>query len=472
MQVSIVNYSEIENLSARLDSEYYKPDKLFLEQTLDSKPNSNLDSFGDFIIGPFGSSFKVENYDSESHYRYVRGKDVKPFFLLDNDNVHIPENDFNRLSKYSLEINDILISVVGTLGNASLITDKEIPSIFSCKSTVFRSSSINPYYLTAFLNSKYGYELLVRKARGAVQTGLNLDDLKYLSILKPSSNLEKQIGNILKNAFDKVETGKELYNDSESKILAELNISDWSPTHQLGFTKNFSDTQTSERFDAEYFQPKYDDLVNQIKNYSGGYDLFENLANVIDENFTPESNFSYKYIELSNIGNNGEITGFTEALGSELPTRARRKVSSYDIIVSSIEGSLESIALIEDSLDGALCSTGFYVINSDYYNSGTLLILLKSIVGQLQLKKGCSGTILTAINKGELSKIILPKIGQEIQEEIKSKISEMYESRGKSKALIEIAKRSVEMAIEQDETTAENWMNEEVVKLGVELNER
>ena len=38
-----------------------------------------------------------------------------------------------------------------------------------------------------------------------------------------------------------------------------------------------------------------------------------------------------------------------------------------------------------------------------------LLVLLKSIVGQLQLKKGCSGTILTAINKEEFSKIAISK---------------------------------------------------------------
>lgn len=41
------------------------------------------------------------------------------------------ERDFNRLNKYALATNDILISVVGTLGNACIIQEHEVPAIFS-----------------------------------------------------------------------------------------------------------------------------------------------------------------------------------------------------------------------------------------------------------------------------------------------------------------------------------------------------
>ena len=41
--------------------------------------------------------------------------------------------DFNRLSKYSLKADDILVSVVGTLGNACIVSEKDLPAVFSCK---------------------------------------------------------------------------------------------------------------------------------------------------------------------------------------------------------------------------------------------------------------------------------------------------------------------------------------------------
>ena len=159
-----------------------------------------------------------------------------------------------------------------------------------------------------------------------------------------------------------------------------------------------------------------------------------------------------------------------EEIGKELPTRARRKVSTGDVIVSSIEGSLSSIALITKEYNNVLCSTGFYVINSESYNSETLLCLLKSIAGQMQLKKGCTGTILTAINKDEFSRIILPQISDQTQETIKDKITSAYKNRTKSKQLLEIAKQGVEMAIEQDEETAEEWIKMQVDNLDINLN--
>jgi hypothetical protein len=88
----------------------------------------------------------------------------------------------------------------------------------------------------------------------------------------------------------------------------------------------------------------------------------------------------------------------------------------------------------------------------------------------MQLKKGCNGTILTAINKDEFSRIILPKISDQIQQAIKKKISLVYETRAKSKHLIEIAKRGIEMAIEQDEKTAAEWINQNI-PLAIERGE-
>jgi hypothetical protein len=49
------------------------------------------------------------------------------------------------------------------------------------------------------------------------------------------------------------------------------------------------------------------------------------------------------------FSSNGEINGYVENFGSDLPSRARCKVQKGDVIISSIEGSLESIALITES---------------------------------------------------------------------------------------------------------------------------
>jgi len=134
---SIIQKSQIKNVR-RIDADYFQPEYLELENKIYLTNSYRLwgNIEGRFITGPFGSEFGVENYTSETQYRYVRGKDVKEFFLLDDDNVYIPEKDYERLKKYSLKERDILVSVVGTLGNAAIVDSSIVPAIFSCKSTV------------------------------------------------------------------------------------------------------------------------------------------------------------------------------------------------------------------------------------------------------------------------------------------------------------------------------------------------
>ena len=131
LDISSISSDEC-SFDERLDSEYYKPFYLSIDKNIKLKNNKPLFKFGKFVVGPFGSAFKVANYDPNSNYRYIRGKDVKPFYIQDDDNVYMPKKDFLRLIKYEIKKDDLLISVVGTLGNVAIIRD-EYPGIFSCK---------------------------------------------------------------------------------------------------------------------------------------------------------------------------------------------------------------------------------------------------------------------------------------------------------------------------------------------------
>ena len=312
-------------------------------------------------------------------------------------------------------------------------------------------------YLFAALSSKYCREHIERWAKGIRQR--NVGNPAVLNMAIPILlEIQNHITHTVQNSFSLLKVSKQIYTEAQTLLLAELGLADWQPEHQLTFVKNFSDTKRAERIDAEYFQPKYDDIVNTINKYNYPNDCVTlgNLTRFKDSNFNPEDETEYKYIELANIGSNGEITDCMVEQGEDLPTRARRKVTAGDVIVSSIEGSLESIALITEEYDNALCSTGFHVVQSDMLNAETLLVFLKSPIGQLQLKKGCSGTILTAINKEKFSKIAVPKVKEEKQAEIEQKVTESFNLRDRAKNLLEHAKRAVEIAIKQNEQAAIN----------------
>ncbi|MGD0596846.1 MAG: hypothetical protein ABSA64_04900 [Sedimentisphaerales bacterium] len=461
MKSSSVLYSKLrKHEDWRWDSEFLCNEP-FHNKKLTYKP------IGDILtLSQYGIS--IDMNENEDGCKIYRMNEITDMFCdrVINKYAKIPAS---QISKFKLKDNDVLFNRTNSL---DFVGRTGIFKKFSDENLVFASylirvrtneTEILPEYLTTFLNTKYGIQDAKRRARISInQSNINAEELKRIEIPILSKRVQDVIRDLFKLSFDLVNKSESLYRDVEQILLSELGILNWKPKHNLSFIKNFSESKSSERIDAEYFQPMYDEVVERIEQYKKGYKPLGELVKIKDKNFQPKHDVTYRYIELANISANGDINGFIEADGKDLPTRARRKVNTGDVIISSIEGSLSSIALITDNLNNTLCSTGFFVINSDSINSETLLVLLKSFVGQMQLKKGCSGTILTAISNDEFKKVILPEVKKDIQEEIKLKIIEMYNAKASSKRLLDIAKRTVEMAIEIDEQTATKWIEEQI----------
>ncbi len=387
-------------------------------------------------------------------------------FFIKPPQKYCDKIDERTYQSLALKRGDVLIC--RTNGNPKLVGKSAIvpeDSEYAFASYLFRvrpkQDTLMPTALVAYLNCKFGRAEIEKHLM--VSNQANFSPAKFREILVPRLGQALQVNVDLAfwEAFCKIRASKQIYGQAQETLLSEVGLSDWQPQRQLPFVKSFSDSWQAGRMDAEYFQPKYAEIVDAIMGYAGGWDTLGNLVNLKDKNFTPADNTEYQYIELANIGGNGEVTDCMTEQGQGLPTRARRKVETGDVIVSSIEGSLSSIALISDEYDQALCSTGFHVVNSESLNSETLLVLLKSIAGQMQLKQGCSGTILTAINKDAFNQVVLPKVAPETQTQIRQLVTESAALRRESKRLLECAKRAVEIAIESDEPTAIAWLEGE-----------
>ena len=71
-----------------------------------------------------------------------------------------------------------------------------------------------------------------------------------------------------------------IYHQAQTFLLSELGLSGWKPKHQRTFVRNYSDAEQAERIDAEYFQPKYEEIVQAIKNYSGDCDTLGSIVKI------------------------------------------------------------------------------------------------------------------------------------------------------------------------------------------------
>lgn len=439
------------NKEFRIDSEYYQ--KLFLADDifLKSKGATPINCF--VTDGQHG----YHELDDNSSIHMLTAKNTKNWFAdtVGADLIAKWVDDNNKRS--SLQENDLILSTRGSVGYCAIVKSDVLPA--NIDQDVARieilDSNVCPEYLLTYLNSRFGQDWMKRNQTGMVQQGLSLQKVREIPVPLFSKQIQRKIAYIINfvydikaESFQKMEIAKKLIEDIINVPL-EYKEKDNISIKTIGESFLISD-----RLDAEYYQPIYENIENQIDCTN----TIITSCEIRDENFTPKENELYQYIELANVDSMGGISTVDKIYGKELPSRARRLVKTGQVIISSVEGSLQSCALITEEFNNALCSTGFYVLDSEKYNSETLLVLFKSEAIQALLKKRCSGTILTAISKEEFEKMPLPEVDRITQNAIKEKVQESFRLRRKSKELLDIAIKAVEMAIETDEQTALAWL--------------
>jgi type I restriction enzyme M protein len=457
LDLSLVASSKLE-FSGRIDAEYYRPAFLELEETVKNRGGELLADVADFLIGPFGSAFTVENFTEDSAFRYIRGKDVKPLTLMDDDNVFMPQGDFDRLSRYALQDGDVLISVVGTLGNAALVTPKDLPAIFSCKSTAIRNATINPVYLTVYLNCRFGRELMLRKERGAIQKGLNLDDLRDVPVFVPSPAFQAAIEQRFRRALEMTAELKRLMQKAGDVLLAALGLTNWTPPEPLAYTACASDVFASGRFDAQYFRPLFAEVADRLQATGGAVELGTILSvnargkqPQYDETGLPVINS--KHVRTNRVILEDNRTA-TES-GSPVD------IQTGDVLLNGTGvGTIGRAAPYLHSTR-ALPDNHVTVLRTGSVDPVYLSVFLNSPLGQRQIErhiKGSSGQI--ELYPADIARITIWDAPDTVQQSVRAAILSAFDEERRANDLLEAAKRAVEIAIEDGESAATAYLDQ------------
>ncbi|MBR4253952.1 MAG: hypothetical protein IKQ16_02565 [Lentisphaeria bacterium] len=435
--------------SLRIDSAFYTKDNE-VKRVL-NKPHT---FFKNEIIKACKGIFdiKADSYCT-SGIPFVRIANLKNMQIDTSDMAYIPAGIHQAYESSSLSYGDIVLS-------KTAIPAASVVSIPECNTSqdiiairLKKDASIQSFFTVVYLNTWYGLAFMEKLFTGNIQKHFNLSDCKEkLPVPVFSVSFQRQIGSLLEKSIVCRKKAEETYLLSEKRLLQELGLTDWHPVDESIAEKTYADFQESGRLDAEFFQPKYREIIRKLKQYKHGTVSCETVLKDAMTRLNQET--EYCYIELADIGKNGEIKSCTRAPAEKLPSRARQRVKANDVIISSVEGSLSSCALVTEEYNNALCSTGFHVLRSSEINPETLLLLMKSWPVQALLKQGCSGTILTAILPDALKQINIPKIRYDVQQQLAANIKKSFALRKESNRMTDIAKRAVEVAIEQNEKAA------------------
>jgi restriction endonuclease S subunit len=452
---SIVKLSELEG-AKRIDAEYYDP--VFYSLKALYKFNvKKLNAISDIAYGttPPGGIFEEKGIPFIRSQNFALG-------MVNELEVVFCKNDFHKQNKKSAICpGDILFAAVGaTIGQVAIVQDsiKEGNINQNIARVRILDSCINPYYAGLFFLSKYGQLQIFRFVTGNAQTYLNSFQIGSFKIPVISKQIQDELGSCFKKIEDFVKNSQSLYSQAENLLLEELGLKDYKPKYEKTYTAKLSDAFSAHRIDAEYFQPAYEEVIEKIKKKTELKPLGK-LAERIKLKHKPEENKIYKYIEISDVSIDIGEVNYTERLGKELPPNARILVKGGELIVSKVRPTRGAIGIIPiESKNNLICSSAFSVFNVDSPLKEYLYIVIRSIIGKLQLEKPTKGTSYPTIEDRDVEKLKIPILPLSTQQKIAELVKQSHESRKKAKELLDVAKRAVEIAIEKDEGEALDYI--------------
>ena len=176
----------------------------------------------------------AENITDGEHGTVIDDDNGK-FFLLSNKNiingeVVITNNDrkinkttFDKLNKRTkLEVDDILLSTVGTLGKTAII--KKEPNYIVQRSVGIikpNKEKVSPYFLKYYFDNPSFQKRLVKLSKGAVQKCLFIGDLQNLEISLPPLATQQKIAAVLSSLDKKISLNRKI-NDNLEAMAKQL----------------------------------------------------------------------------------------------------------------------------------------------------------------------------------------------------------------------------------------------------------
>lgn len=166
--------------------------------------------------------------DVENGIPLLSAKDIQNGkVVLAEDCRKISSIDFNKIHKnYSLENNDLLLTVVGTLGRVALIENYNNNFTFQRSVAIIKLIDTNlPKYFYHIFNSIFFQKQLLLHSNASAQAGVYLGELEKLKIPLPPIQEQKQIAHILSTADEKLEVlraKKEKFETLKKGLLQKL----------------------------------------------------------------------------------------------------------------------------------------------------------------------------------------------------------------------------------------------------------
>ena len=255
---------------------------------------------------------------------------------------------------------------------------------------------------------------------------------------------------------DAQDAGTRLLIEAETTLLKALGLDNWKAPEPLSYTHSSRDVFAAGRIDAEHFQRKYDEYDLAVHRNSAGATTIGDQFDLVNAPFRRQKS-AYNYIEIGDV-NVADGTASCSLLNvDDLPTNAKYEVKCGDILISKVRPNRGAVTVINNDLADLVVSGAFTVLRqkvTSTFSVEVLKVLLRTPLYRDWMLKFNVGSQYPVIRDVDILNLPIPKFESGLQACIAIIVKKSELLRQQSQHYLNAAKKSVEIAIEQDETTA------------------
>lgn len=443
---SIIQKSQLEG-AKRLDAEYYQPEYLAVKEKTIFGPHWVLGDHAFIADGEHGS---VEFYSNG--IKYLTAENVQEGFLNLEGIRFVSEAVDKRNRRASLEEGDVVLSIKGTVGQAAIVNKSDLPANMNRDvARIHLKNSIDPYFLVAFLNSKFGRGQTERESSGNVQQMITLSRIRELVIPKINDDKQKIIREIYQKSYVELENSKSLYAQAEKLFLEEIGIKRPIDNYAKLFSVvNFSEIKKAGRMDAEYYQPKYQQVLSIIRENDGrALGQLATIKKGIEPGAEAYQEEGKLFIRVSSVSRDGITDKDQKYLKEDLYEKLKKNYQPQAGEILLTKDASPGIAyVIKEPVEGVISGGVLRVKLKEGIEPEYLAMVINSLIGQSQVERDAGGSIIAHWKPEQVKELQIPILSQKIQQKIAVLVQDAHLARQKAKALLAEAKRTVEELIE------------------------
>ncbi len=239
----------------RLDAEFYQPDYLRFEKaTAGGEPLAE-------IVQRIMHPVEITRVYVDEGIRVLLAQNIRPNRLEMGYAVYMPRAVEPILARNRLCPGDVVMTRSGANFGDTAAFFGAPEDVFACADClVIRPNRIAAAYLSTYFNTRVGRALLDRGSYGGAQPHIAPTYSSRIRI--PRLGLtEAAVEANLHAAYKKSAEAATIYAEAEALLESALGLDQLDRTPKLFYERPYTATETADRLDAEYFQPRMQNLI-------------------------------------------------------------------------------------------------------------------------------------------------------------------------------------------------------------------